>query len=159
MNAFHYHRITKEFLLELPVRLDPEEGKPMVPANATMLPPPSAKPGYTRCFLEGNWTQVEDHRGETHYEDGHTPIQIAKLGPVPDGLQPVKAPLSQSEKMAILRVERNRRLLATDWTMLPDVQLHPALVPQVCMYRQALRDLPETVPDLDNVDWPVEPEI
>lgn len=159
MNAFHYHLVTGEFLHELPVRMDPVEGKPMVPANATLLQPPAVKPGHTRCFVDGDWTQVEDHRGETHFKDDRTPVRIAKLGPVPTGLQAHEAPITRKEKLEALKLERTRRLSMTDWTMLPDVQLHPALVPQFRMYRQALRDLPETVTDLDNIDWPVEPEM
>jgi hypothetical protein len=59
--------------------------------------------------------------------------------------------------MTALRVERNRRLTATDWTQLQDTALAPTLIGQYRQYRTALRNLPGTVTDPYNVAWPVEP--
>jgi len=56
-----------------------------------------------------------------------------------------------------LRAERNRRLAETDYLLLLDVNIVNG---RILNYRQQLRDLPAN-PDLDlnNVDWPVKPEV
>ncbi|MDY6234818.1 MAG: tail fiber assembly protein [Desulfovibrio sp.] len=48
-----------------------------------------------------------------------------------------------------LRVERDRRLSATDWMMLPDCPLDDALKDAARTYRRALRDLP----GLEGAPW------
>lgn len=53
-----------------------------------------------------------------------------------------------------IRAERDRRLLATDWTQLLDV---PEATREAWQpYRQALRDMPE-IDDPFAPDWPVPP--
>ena len=56
-----------------------------------------------------------------------------------------------------LRAERNRRLAETDYWLLPDVTVK---LGYALRYRQQLRDLPAQEDlDLDNVVWPVKPEV
>ena len=69
--------------------------------------------------------------------------------------------LRNAEPMRLLREERNRRLVETDWWVLPDRNGSQEQLD----YRQALRDLPATSePRLDeqgnlvNVIWPTKPE-
>lgn len=50
------------------------------------------------------------------------------------------------------RIERNRRLSASDWTQLPDSPLTSAERKAWSDYRRALRDL-----DMDGTDWPEVP--
>ena len=58
-----------------------------------------------------------------------------------------------------IRRGRNRLLTQTDYTQMPDyIALHPEMTEAWQIYRQALRDLPETV-DLENVVWPEKPQI
>ena len=71
------------------------------------------------------------------------------------------AELEAAEPMRLLRLERNRRLAAVDWWVLPDRTPTQAQLD----YRQALRNLPATAePQLDdndnltNVTWPKAPE-
>ena len=66
-----------------------------------------------------------------------------------------------AEPMRLLREERNRRLVETDWWCCSDQTPTQAQLD----YRQALRDLPSTAsPTLDengqltNVTWPTKPE-
>lgn len=55
-----------------------------------------------------------------------------------------------------LRTERNRRLQETDFYGFKDVNMPPRMQD----YRQQLRDLPAKEGlDLNNVDWPVKPEV
>jgi hypothetical protein len=66
--------------------------------------------------------------------------------------------LTQEQKIAWILEERNTRLAASDWTQLPDViTLHDdTWLTNWRTYRQALRDLPETL-DIDNPVYPVPP--
>ena len=80
----------------------------------------------------------------------------------------IRAKLSEAEfKIALndLRMSRNRRLLASDWTQSRDVTLSNDADWKT--YRQALRDLPaSSTPkldenfelDLSSVTWPTKPE-
>jgi hypothetical protein len=53
----------------------------------------------------------------------------------------------------VIRAERNRLLVASDWTQLPDAS---ADAPAWVTYRQALRDI-TTQDNPFNIVWPVEP--
>lgn len=56
-----------------------------------------------------------------------------------------------------LREERNRRLLQSDWTQLPDNRLSIEEQQLWKNYRDLLRDLPSTVVDPHNFEWPKTP--
>lgn len=66
---------------------------------------------------------------------------------------------SQQARRAMLRLERNRRLTATDWTELPSAarRLTVDQLAAWAAYRQALRDLPTATVDPDNPPWPAAP--
>ena len=53
-----------------------------------------------------------------------------------------------------IRAERNRRLTASDWAMLPDAKVSK---PYWENYRQALRDVPQRFATPEEVVWPQEP--
>jgi hypothetical protein len=63
-------------------------------------------------------------------------------------------PRTPETEWELVRAERNRRLVASDWTQLPDV----AFVDQQewAVYRQALRDVTNQQ-DPFNIVWPVPP--
>ena len=72
--------------------------------------------------------------------------------------------LTNAEPIALLRVERNKRLTACDWTQSRDLTLSNDDAWKT--YRQALRDLPASASpsldsdgflDLTSVTWPTEP--
>ncbi len=56
------------------------------------------------------------------------------------------------EKMAEIRIERDRLLAETDWTGMSDVTMSN----DMATYRQKLRDLPASV-DVDNPVYPTKP--
>ncbi|MCP4564073.1 MAG: hypothetical protein GY873_30065 [Bosea sp.] len=58
---------------------------------------------------------------------------------------------------AVLRAERNLRLVASDWTQMPDAPLSEAQRAAWVAYRQALRDLPGGLADPAAVSWPEAP--
>jgi hypothetical protein len=69
---------------------------------------------------------------------------------------------NSEEPMRLLRIERDKRLAATDWWALPD----RTMTPEQVAYRQALRDLPSTADpkllpngnlDMNSVNWPIMP--
>ena len=57
--------------------------------------------------------------------------------------------------LAELRVERNAKLAASDWTQVPDAPTANAAAWKV--YRQALRDLPQQWTYPNAVQWPTAP--
>lgn len=66
---------------------------------------------------------------------------------------------ARQNALAGLRYTRNMRLMASDWTQLPDVPLTPAQVEAWRVYRQELRDYMDTVTDPFNPPaWPVPPQ-
>jgi hypothetical protein len=78
----------------------------------------------------------------------------------PEGDEVIDAPYTYDEAMTALRTERDRRLMACDWTQLPDVPLSQTQVTQWRAYRKALRDTPERVEAQGwdgAVDWPIPP--
>lgn len=83
--------------------------------------------------------------------------------PTPEGFDPISdshvvvdgewCP-NELSALARLRAERDRRLLACDWTQLGDVPAETRTAWQP--YRQALRDFPETA-NLFAPEWPEPP--
>tara|TARA_R100000734_G_C3310524_1_gene101299 strand:+ start:1138 stop:1533 length:396 start_codon:yes stop_codon:yes gene_type:complete len=63
--------------------------------------------------------------------------------------------------LEMLREERDRFLLESDWTQMPDSPLSDSKKAEWATYRQQLRDLPSSYTDDDditNVTWPTRPE-
>jgi len=61
--------------------------------------------------------------------------------------------LEAGEPMRLLREERNRRIVTSDWMANSDV----TMADEWRTYRQALRDITESATSLDDVTWPTEP--
>ena len=58
-----------------------------------------------------------------------------------------------------VRQQRDALLAKSDWTQMPDAPMADDLRQRWRTYRQALRDLPETITDpMVPVEWPVAPE-
>ena len=56
-----------------------------------------------------------------------------------------------------VRIERDGRLAASDWSSVSDNQLSDTERAAWETYRQTLRDIPQTQSDPDNVTWPTPP--
>jgi hypothetical protein len=54
-----------------------------------------------------------------------------------------------------IRMERGILLAKSDWTQIVDVNVNKAAWTE---YRQALRDLPANIKDIENVVWPTPPQ-
>jgi len=60
----------------------------------------------------------------------------------------------ETEAWRNLRIERNRLLVASDWTQVADASVDNL---EWAGYRQALRDLPANTTDPSNPVWPTPP--
>ena len=67
------------------------------------------------------------------------------------------APKSDAQIMGSVREVRDRLLAETDWTQIPDVPLTAVETERWRTYRQALRDIPQTISDPCNIIWPAIP--
>lgn len=70
---------------------------------------------------------------------------------------PVPEPTEQ-ELASRVRSQREAKLSATDYLIVPDYPISPEDLEAVKVYRQALRDIPEQSGFPKNVQWPVEPQ-
>jgi hypothetical protein len=66
------------------------------------------------------------------------------------------APPTNNELLMQIRIKRNSRLAACDWTQMPDTPLSPEKRLAWATYRQQLRDFPD-VCDVNNPVWPIPP--
>ena len=57
----------------------------------------------------------------------------------------------------LLRKDRDKALVASDWTQFNDIPLTDAKKQEWATYRQALRDLPQNTEDPANSVWPIQP--
>lgn len=109
MEVYHYHPHTKEFFGTSSADPNPlEKGEFIVPAHATEVAPPAAVEARVRCWFDGEWQQVEDHRGRTIYsaEDG-TAVDIALPGPIPEGFTTVNPAGSEPEQPTVEEQRQN----------------------------------------------------
>jgi hypothetical protein len=75
---------------------------------------------------------------------------------LPIGADVEERPYTEAEAMHALRTERNLRLVNSDYTQLPDVNLTEAQVEAWRVYRQELRDITDGL--VWNVTtWPAKP--
>lgn len=70
---------------------------------------------------------------------------------------PIPEPTVQ-ELASMVRSQRDAKLSATDYLVVPDYPISPEDLEAVKVYRQALRDIPEQSGFPKNVQWPVEPQ-
>jgi hypothetical protein len=98
----------------------------------------------------------EDHRGEVWYKKGTAEkIEIDFLGKIDEKLfQKYPEPISVNEKWNNVRSERNILLSKSDWTQLDDSKENKE---DWAIYRQELRDIPQTFSTPDSVIWPSKP--
>ena len=97
---------------------------------------------------------------EEPFGDNWVRSDTAEIGDLYDGetFTPPPAPPSDVEAAwSHLRVERNGRLAASDWTQLADAPLTDDQKMQWAVYRQELRDLPTSTIDPFYPPWPQEP--
>lgn len=96
---------------------------------------------------------------ESYSQEIYARAIAGEFGPIGEYVPPFTQEQLTELKWAALREERDRLLYQTDWTQLP---VNPLTAEQKVSwenYRQQLRDLPDTVTDIDNVVWPTPPSM
>lgn len=118
----------------------------LLPANATLTPPPAAEAGHAAVWNGTGWELIEDHRGTSYWLPGDTwqdaPREMVKIGPFPEGAMLERPEPTEQEKFILLRGMRDGKIAATDYLIMPDYPLPEEKKAGVLAYRQALRDLP-----------------
>lgn len=117
-----------------------EPGKYLIPACATEEMPPETDDTQQAIWTGSAWEARETPKPEP--EEPELP--------------------TKEELLERIRQIRNSKLAECDWTQLPDAPLTGASVGAWQEYRQALRDIPQTIDiesiaALDDVVWPVAP--
>jgi len=106
MNIYHYH--PREGLSQSLADPDPmNEGQFLIPAHATVIVPPIVETGHAVIFKEGEWQEVEDHRGTLLYDKNGVEKTLATLGPIPEGwsLEPPPPVLEERQTQALAQVD------------------------------------------------------
>jgi hypothetical protein len=148
MQVYHFDMATGQYIGQSEADESPREpGVYLIPAHATTTPPPSCGEG-EKVRWDGEAWQVE-------------PIPAPEPDPTPE-----TPPTPQTAEDILnheLRPERDARLAACDkWGMVDyRAQATPEALSAWDTYRQALRDLPQTVTDAEllarNWTWPRRP--
>ena len=111
-------------------------------------------PGAEWVLRGGEYSGLEWHNGHGYEKPTEAAI-TAKI-----------AELDAEEPVRLLRIERDKKLAATDWKVVMAKETGTNLSADFKAYRQALRDLPSTATptldergdlDLSSVTWPTEP--
>ena len=68
-----------------------------------------------------------------------------------------KLEIITQENLDQIRSKRNKLLVDSDWTDLPNCSMNDAKKIEWATYRQALRDLPSNTSDPANPVWPIQP--
>ena len=114
-----------------------EPGVYLIPAHATEVEPPEVDENHQAIWNGESWD-----------------IKEIPVEPEPEKHEPTK-----EELLEMIRQIRNEKLYECDWTQLPDAPLTNEQKQAWQEYRQALRDLPQTIDmeaisSLDDVVWP-----
>jgi hypothetical protein len=96
--------------------------------------------------------QIPDYDSLTQYIVRVTPVPAEK-----DYIEYQVKDIYYVDETSIIDT-RNRELLKSDWTQLPDVPLTESQVNSWREYRQELRDITEQSGYPENINWPVKPE-
>ncbi len=104
---YHYDPANGAFLRESGARLDPIDHMPMVPAYATLVPPPQTTAHQVAIWDGGAWHIEDDYRGTEYWLPDGTHAVITEIGiaPPPDAMDAPPPPLlADLQAAAILQV-------------------------------------------------------
>ena len=151
-------------------------GKPKRPdkkySHCTEVPPPETKENETVVWNGKAWEIVPDHRGNLFWDKNTGKYTlIDKIGKLPDHLtekepQPFSVFSEKSKEWKFnkemwlnqyVRPRRNFLLSNSDKYMIPDFPISEKEREKWRIYRQSLRDLPQTI-DPKKEKWPEMPK-
>jgi len=94
------------------------------------------------------------------HDDTYDSIEMLD-GKIKPPLEDFKSKYEEIKNVTIpfetLRIERNYKLMNSDWTINNDSPLSQEKIEEWKVYRQALRDLPANTTDPENPVWPEAP--
>lgn len=175
IEIYHYNPATGEYLepgVSSPNPADPET--PIIPAFATIDPPPEIGERQAAVFRDAAWSVVDDYRGTTWWRQDGMQYTIDMLGiaPIETDTYDDPRPSMFHEWTGVEYVLNRERWLDAEVRPIRDGLLNEAdlkhcnaekwesLTPEDksswTAYKQALRDLPGTI-DYDNPVWPTRP--
>lgn len=76
----NFDAVSGAYIHTSPARLDPLDGLPLVPANATMIAPPAAPPGQVVRWTGAAWELVADQRGTEYWLPDGSHHTITEIG-------------------------------------------------------------------------------
>ena len=185
MNIYHYSPTTGEYLRMGYAKPDPlEPGRYLIPKYATTTAPPATGENEVAVFEGGEWVLKPDYRGQTFYVKAtKEAVTITEIGVEPEeSMTDVPPDENQkwdedSEAWALdedyvreqIRLQRNALLAEADWLILRHIEqselvakqllesttLSPEQYEELLLYKQALRDMMETV----DINDPVFPDV
>lgn len=133
-DVYSYHPETREYTgVTIAFQSPLEPFVYHVPANSTEIEPPEQKDKQIRVFKDGKWSYEAD-KSQIH------------------------EPLSEEGKAREIRNQRGFKLMASDWTQLPDSPLQPKQQTEWAKYRKELRDITKQKNFPNEVKWPEEPK-
>lgn len=94
-------------------------------------------------------TRTIKEDGSSEYEVTPLSEEAAALRSNPDSFRAIS--------LAYVRAERDRRIKTTDWIVLSDIPIDSTKREEWLVYRQQLRDFPETCDPLNPI-WPTQPK-
>jgi len=142
------------------------------PANHTVNEPPTAESGFGIKLINGEWVALVDHRNKIFWDTETMEVHtVSELGVEPEPGWTEKEPIANSKWDGndwiiefdlwldnVVRPERDRRLAACDYVMMPDYPIELTKRTEWEDYRSQLRDLPATLKAVvEFIPWPTEP--
>lgn len=120
MKIYNYDKSTGEYRGESEAKRSPEDVEEvyLFPASSTDIKPIVPEKGFAAVFNGTAWSEVEDFRGQTYYdEETRQPVVIDIIGSIPQGLVPTQPPVPPPSKDE-LRVSKLKAALgeAGLWT-------------------------------------------
>jgi len=104
----------------------------------------------------GTWKEISDFKMDVAYKYDASNNQIVIDSDPPQPPTPTQEDFDKYD-LEIIRGERDGLLSGTDWTQVPDSPLTDAKKEEWKVYRQSLRDLPSSNPNMSTVNWPTQP--
>lgn len=109
MDVFNYNPVTREFVGVSAADQDPLDAENyLIPADATVVTPPSVTAKQVAIYGDGAWTVLADYRGEVWYDADRKPVVVDSIGE-PTGLTntcPPEPPPSKQQLRAHAATKR-----------------------------------------------------
>ena len=96
--------------------------------------------------------------GETLFNVPAEPATLMEMGFKFEEANQLCKQAITAHQWRVIRRKRDHLISLSDWTQMADSPLSQEKQGAYLLYRQALRDLPQTYNDPNDVVWPIQPE-